>query len=66
MSNPVNQPEWKFGEKVWVGPSRVRAIVVQQIYSYVEDEGFWGDVIVRYENGTTGVEKNWQIMRINE
>ena len=67
MSNSSNNgPEWKTGNKVWIGPARRRATVVEQIYSYIEDEGYWGDVIVRYENGTTGVEKSWQIMRINE
>ena len=67
MSNSSNnEPEWKTGNKVWIGPARRRATVVKHIYSYIEDEGYWGDVIVIYENGTTGVEKSWQIMRINE
>jgi hypothetical protein len=66
MSNSVNEPEYKSGDKIWIGPSRLKATVVQQIYSYIEDDGYWGDVIVRYENGITGVEKCWQIMRINE
>jgi len=61
-----NGPTWKPNDRVWVGPSRRRATVVQQTLSYSEDESYWGDVILRYENGITGVEKSWQVMRINE
>jgi hypothetical protein len=61
-----NGPLWNPGNKVWVGHLRLRATVVQQILSHSEDESYWGDVIVRYENGLTGVEKSWQIMKVNE
>ena len=50
-----NGPTWKSNDKVWVGPSRRRATVIQQTLSYSEDESYWGDVILRYENGITGV-----------
>jgi len=61
-----NGPMWQPGDRVWVGPSRRRATVIQQTLIHSEDENYWSDVILRYENGVTGVEKSWQVMRINE
>jgi hypothetical protein len=61
-----NGPQWKPLDKVWISTLKCRATVVQQILAHSEDESYWGDVIVRYETGLTGVEKSWQIIRINE
>jgi len=61
-----NGPLWKAGDKVWIGHTKVRATVVEQLLSYSEDESYWNDVLVRYDNGIVGVEKSWQIMRIHE
>jgi len=58
-------PQWKTGEKVWVSLRRLEVTVIQQTLSYIEDETFWGDVIIKYDNGITDVIKNWQITKIN-
>ena len=61
-----NGPMWKPGDKVWVSPLKLKAIVIKQLLSYDGEEKFWGNVELLYDNGIIGISNNWQIMKINE
>jgi len=57
---------WKYGDRVWVAPLKLKATVIKQILSYDSGESFWGNVELLYDDGVKGESNNWQIMRINE
>jgi hypothetical protein len=70
MSNLVdtngNGPMWKPGDRVWVAPLKLEATVIQQILGGDDEESFWGNVELQYDDGSKGISNSWQIMRINK
>jgi hypothetical protein len=58
-------PTWKTGDRVWVAPLKLEATVIEQMLSWDYPESFWGNVRLKYDDGSEGVSNNWQIVKIN-
>lgn len=58
-------PRWKAGDRVWVAPLKMEATVVEQLLSWDYPESFWGNVVLRYDDGANGISNNWQLVEIN-
>lgn len=59
-------PNWYAGDRVMVIPLKMEATVVEQILSWDYPESFWGNVIVKYDDGVEGVCHNWQLEIISK
>jgi hypothetical protein len=57
----VNEPVWLRGQRVIVLPLMMEATVVRQLRHYDCGEEFWGNVIVRYDDGIYGESNSWQL-----
>jgi hypothetical protein len=59
-------PDFQPRQRVYVGPLKMQATVIEQLLSYDYPESFWGNVRVRYDDGLEGVSNSWQLMAVNE
>jgi hypothetical protein len=59
-------PSFHPGQRVYVGPLKMQATVIEQLLSYDYPESFWGNVRVKYDDGLEGVSCSWQLMLVNE
>jgi hypothetical protein len=59
-------PDFQPGQRVYVGPLKMQATVIEQLLSYDYPESFWGNVRVKYDDGLEGVSCSWQLMLVNE
>lgn len=59
-----DEPTFKPGERVYVGPANMEAIVIRQHRCYDGDEVFWGNVELLYDDGIKGVSHNWQLKKL--
>ena len=53
------------GDRVYVIPSKTEATVK---YQYLVHDGdvFWSNVLLQYDDGTTGTSNNWQLKHLDK
>jgi len=63
---PASKPQPKFvaGDRVYVGPNKMEATVIQQIKHYDGSEVFWGNVELLYDDGVKGISNCWQLQKL--
>lgn len=61
MDDEGKEAKFKNGDKVYFIPTKEYCTIVKQILSYDWGNSFWGDVIIKFENGETIECNNWQI-----
>jgi hypothetical protein len=59
-------PQYNPGDRVCVLPLKLEATVIKQHLSYDYQESFWGNVILQYDDGVTGICNSWQIKKIEK
>lgn len=57
-------PEYHPGDRVLVKPNKLQATVIRQILTYDYPESFWGNVVLEYDDGVTGISNNWQLEKL--
>jgi hypothetical protein len=57
-------PTYKKGDRVWVAPLKMEATVIKQILHYDGPETFYGNVQVKFDDGTTGTGNCWQMSKV--
>ena len=57
-------PTWKKGDRVWVGPVKMEATVIEQMLMWDYPEFFWGNVVLQYDDGVRGTSHSWQLARV--
>lgn len=59
-----NGPEYKKGDRVWVAPLKMEATVLEQILHYDYPESFYGNVKLKFDDGSEGLSNCWQLSRV--
>jgi hypothetical protein len=59
-----NGPTYKKGDRVWVAPAKMEATVIEQILHWDYPESFYGNVKLKFDDGTEGVSNCWQLSRV--
>ena len=57
-------PKFNPGDRVYVRPLKEEATVIRQFLRYDMNESFWGNVHLKYDDGTTGVSNSWQVTKV--
>lgn len=63
-NRPVNPPQYKEGDRVYVIPLNMEATVIKQQLTYDYPESFWGNVELQYDDGVKGISNSWQLKKI--
>ena len=59
-----NPSPYKSGDRVYVIPNKMEATVIEQILHYDYPEYFWGNLILKYDDGVEGISNSWQCRRV--
>jgi len=54
------------GARVFVLVNGMMATVVRQYLHYDGPENFWGNVLLRYDDGITGISNSWQLKHLDD
>ncbi len=57
-------PTYKKGDRVWVAPLKMEATVVEQVLHYDYPESFYGNVKLKFDDGSEGLSNCWQLSRV--
>jgi len=58
------EPKFKPGDRVYVGPLKMEATVIQQQKCWDYPDWFWGNVELQYDDGLKGVSNSWQLKKL--
>ena len=58
------EPPFKTGDRVFVKPLKIEAVVIRQQKCYDGDEVFWGNVELQYDDGVKGISNSWQLEKL--
>ena len=64
VGRPDHPPPFEAGDRVLVLPNNMEATVLEQCLTYDYPETFWGNTIVKYDDGITGSSNSWQLRLI--
>jgi hypothetical protein len=59
-----NGPTYKKGDRVWVAPLSMEATVIEQTLHHDYPETFYGNVKLKYDDGSEGTSNSWQLSRV--
>ena len=59
-----DEPPFKTGDRVFVKPLNMEAVVIRQQKCYDGDEVFWGNVELHYDDGMKGISNSWQLEKL--
>jgi hypothetical protein len=59
-----NGPSYKKGDRVWVAALKMEATVIEQILHWDYPESFYGNVKLKYDDGSEGTSNCWQLSRV--
>jgi hypothetical protein len=59
-----DEPTFKTGDRVFVKPLKMEAVVIRQQKCYDGDEVFWGNVELQYDDGVKGISNSWQLEKL--
>ena len=57
-------PEYKEGDRVWVGPMKMEATVIRQVLHWDYPDSFWGNLELLYDDGVKGTSNSWQCSKV--
>ena len=57
---------WKNGERAYLMPLKCEVTIERQNLCYDGPDVFWGNCIVRFDDGILGECNSWQLRKIDE